>query len=115
VGTTGEFAGGFGAQAKPSMFDVVIFKSTSDGDPEHTTSAEGDSTLAVESHPGDPVPTDRVCYCSASGSASFRKCVTSRKNCIRFFSIMIVWVPSLNSMNRLYGVWVSLAKYACDW
>jgi hypothetical protein len=38
---------------------------------------------------------------SARAFASLRNAITSWKNCIRFFSMMIVWVPSPSSTYRL--------------
>ena len=40
-------------------------------------------------------------YFSASGFSSSRKPISSRKNCMRFFSIITVCVPSLSSISRL--------------
>ena len=37
----------------------------------------------------------------------------SRKNCMRFFSSITVWVPSPISTSRLYGAFFSCAKYSC--
>ena len=40
-------------------------------------------------------------YFSASGFSSSRNPISSRKNCMRFFSIITVCVPSLSSISRL--------------
>ena len=54
--------------------------------------------------------TFRSCYFSASGLSSSRNPISSWKNCMRFFSIITVCVPSLSSISRLYGVFLSCAK-----
>jgi hypothetical protein len=76
-----------------------------------------DDQAAARPHPSQPSGAswrwDHMRYWSVRGSTSFRKFETSRKNCNRFFSIIIVCVPSLSSTNRLYGVWVSRAKKFC--
>ena len=79
---------------------------------------EGEKSRAFNSHVTPPLrPCDRFLrrsrpapYFNASGFSSSRKPINSWKNCMRFFSIITVCVPSLSSMRRLYGVFFNCAK-----